>query len=94
MRGKAIAGCRAACNAAGATANYMECDALVDNHEVAFYLFVELARRIGDDVQAHIGTPVRSSELSFGNDRQELLDHLRGMVYGLDPMSRPAALAS
>mgnify|MGYP003133404206 FL=1 len=57
-------------------------------------LMSEVARRIGDDVQAHIGTPVRSSELSFGNDRQELLDHLRDMVYGLDPMSRQVVAAS
>ena len=41
--------------------------------------------RIGDDVQAHIGTPVRSSEISSGNDRQALLDRLRDMVYALDP---------
>jgi putative hemolysin len=48
-------------------------------------LMNEVARRIGDDVQAHIGTPVRSSEISSGNDRQALLDHLRDMVYALDP---------
>ncbi|WP_193170942.1 lysophospholipid acyltransferase family protein [Nisaea nitritireducens] len=56
-------------------------------------LMNEVARRIGDNVQAHIGTPVRSSELSIGNDRQALLDQLRDMVYGLDPV-RLKALAS
>ncbi|MEO9899356.1 lysophospholipid acyltransferase family protein [Nisaea sp.] len=56
-------------------------------------LMNEVARRIGDDVQAHVGTPVRSSELSNGNDRQALLDDLRDMVYGLDP-ARLKALAS
>tara|TARA_E500000305_G_scaffold18807_1_gene13979 strand:- start:2288 stop:3166 length:879 start_codon:yes stop_codon:yes gene_type:complete len=56
-------------------------------------LMNEVARRIGDDVQAHIGTPVRSSELSVGNDRQALLDQLRDMVYGLDP-ARLKALAA
>lgn len=48
-------------------------------------LMNEVARRIGDQVEAHIGTPVRATELSEGKDRQALLDHLRDIVYGLDP---------
>lgn len=49
-------------------------------------LMNEVARRIGDEVRAHIGTPVQSTDICSGNDRQALLDHLRGIVYGLDPL--------
>ncbi|MEM8813970.1 MAG: lysophospholipid acyltransferase family protein [Pseudomonadota bacterium] len=48
-------------------------------------LLREVARRIGADVTAHIGTPIQSSELKSWTDRQALLDHLRDIVYCLDP---------
>ena len=51
-------------------------------------LLREVAKRIGDDITAHIGQPIPFSELVPWSDRQALIDHLRDMVYGLDPKRR------
>lgn len=48
-------------------------------------LLREVSKRIGVDVTAHIGTPIPFDDLTPWHDRQALLDHLREMVYGLDP---------
>ena len=55
-------------------------------------LMREVARRIGADVTAHIGSPIPFAELLPWSDRQSLIDHLRDLVYGLDP-ARPALAA-
>lgn len=55
-------------------------------------LLREVAKRIGADVTAHIGTPIPSGDLRGWSDRQALLDHLRDAVYGLDP-TMPKRLA-
>ncbi|UUX49935.1 lysophospholipid acyltransferase family protein [Nisaea acidiphila] len=56
-------------------------------------LMSEVVRRIGDEVRAHIGDPIRASDLGGGSDRQALLDDLRQMVYALDPASGPRLVA-
>lgn len=48
-------------------------------------LMREVARRVGADVTAHIGSPIPFAELLPWSDRQSLIDHLRELVYGLDP---------
>ena len=53
-------------------------------------LLREVAKRIGDDITAHIGAPIPFSELTPWRDRQALIDHLRDLVYGLDPRRVPA----
>ena len=54
-------------------------------------LLREVAKRIGADITAHIGNPIPFSELDPLDDRQVLLDHLRDLVYSLDPKHRPLA---
>lgn len=51
-------------------------------------LMSEVVRRIGDEIRAHIGNPIRPTELLRGADRQALLDDLRETVYALDPSNR------
>jgi len=48
-------------------------------------LLRELAKRIGADVTAHIGVPTSFEELADWSDRHALVEHLRDMVYSLDP---------
>ena len=55
-------------------------------------LMREVAKRIGDDITAHIGDPIPFAELATVSDRQALLDRLRDSVYGLDPQ-RPLLAA-
>lgn len=54
-------------------------------------LMREVAKRIGADVTAHIGAPIPFADLMPCSDRQSLIDHLREMVYGLDPSRRTLA---
>ena len=54
-------------------------------------LLREVAKRIGDDITAHIGRPIPFAELMPWSDRQALIDHLRDLVYGLDPEGVAAA---
>lgn len=49
-------------------------------------LMGEVARRIGAEVRAHIGAPIRPDAIGRVGDRQALLDLLRETVYGLDPL--------
>jgi len=48
-------------------------------------LLRELAKRIGADVTAHIGVLTSFEELADWSDRHALVEHLRDMVYSLDP---------
>lgn len=56
-------------------------------------LMREVTKRIGAEVRAHIGAPISPETLRQMRDRQALLDHLRRVVYALDP-ARPKLLAA
>ena len=51
-------------------------------------LLREVAKRIGADVTAHIGSPIPFDDITLRDDRQALLDHLRALVYSLDPRAQ------
>lgn len=48
-------------------------------------LLGEVVKQMGGEISARIGSPIDFDSLSHWNDRQALLDHLRDMVYALDP---------
>lgn len=50
-------------------------------------LLREVVRRIGADITAHIGAPIPFADLTNWPDRLALIEHLRELVYGLDPES-------
>src|SRR5262249_9014542 len=54
-------------------------------------LLREAARRIGSEVEAHVGDVLTFDTLSTFNDPKALVDHLRSVTYGLGPMPPPAS---